>query len=629
METSQIYLKTNQTGALSGLKLSKTYGLYLQFIGVWLLLQVTVVVIHSSPVLTGGLVGTDSYMRLVRLTELLANGQWYDSTIARSNAPYGEVLHWTRPFDVLLIILAAPVALFAGWQSGLYWAGVVVSPLLLLACGLSLIWAMAPLLRPNRWLLPAIAIFLQPAILTYSLLGRADHHGLLLLVFVLLIGCMLRGLKNRYDGNIFFAGGALAGFGLWLSVESLLSVLAVSLALVLAWLIDPPHRARQGTLFGLGLLIMLGFALLIEHPVELLLTAIYDQVSIVHLLLAAELLAFWCLIQVLETRTGRPKNAPEGCLLMAAYGAPALGLLFLLYPSFFSGPMVDVDPYIIPVWLDKVTEMKGILPKSQESLGEFIFYLGQGLIALPFVVWKLWRERESPAWLAWLGLAVTILLFWPVATLHVRFSSFAEVLFIIVLADLIDRVIEATEAYHNMVLRVLSKSAAISVLLIGAIGFGSLLMNAGEAKGRAQSAKTGADLCSIPAISDFLETSTNWPTERPLTILAFLDFGPELLYRTRHRVIATPYHRNGPGISDSHRMMTSGDAEEAKAMMNQRGIDLILLCPGSPERVFFSTRERDDSLYSALRDGKPPSWLVPVDLPANLSGSFKLYAKPL
>jgi hypothetical protein len=45
--------------------------------------------------------------------------------------------------------------------------------------------------------------------------------------------------------------------------------------------------------------------------------------------------------------------------------------------------------------------------------------------------------------------------------------------------------------------------------------------------------------------------------------------------------------------------------------------------------VFFSTRDRDDSLYAALRDGKPPSWLVPVGLPQNLSRSFKLYAKPL
>ena len=40
---------------------------------------------------------------------------------------------------------------------------------------------------------------------------------------------------------------------------------------------------------------------------------------------------------------------------MAAYGVPALGLLYLLYPSFFSGPMVEVDPTIIPIWLDKVT----------------------------------------------------------------------------------------------------------------------------------------------------------------------------------------------------------------------------------------------------------------------------------
>ena len=179
-----------------------------------------------------------------------------------------------------------------------------------------------------------------------------------------------------------------------------------------------------------------------------------------HLLLAAILFAFWCLVQVLESRFGRPKTWPERCLLVVVFAVPALGLLYRLYPSLFSGPMADVDPAIVPIWLDRVIEMKDIMPNSQESLGEFIFYLGQGLIALPYLLWKLWREREDPAWNAWLGLAVTIAFFWPVATMHVRFSSFAEVLFIIVLAEFIDRALQATEAYRNMVVRALSKSAA-------------------------------------------------------------------------------------------------------------------------------------------------------------------------
>ena len=116
-------------------------------------------VIHSSPVLTGELLGPDSYMRVVRVQEFLAHGQWHNSDIARANAPYGDALHWTRPFDLLLLAIAAPVALFTGWGSALFWASAIVSPLLLLASGLALIWAMTPVIRPNSWLLPAIAVY--------------------------------------------------------------------------------------------------------------------------------------------------------------------------------------------------------------------------------------------------------------------------------------------------------------------------------------------------------------------------------------------------------------------------------------------------------------------------------------
>src|SRR3546814_15470168 len=67
----------------------------------------------------------------------------------------------------------------------------LVSPLLQLATALLLIWALRPAIRPEVWFLPAVALFVQPGALAYSIVGRADHPALLLLVLVAVAGFML------------------------------------------------------------------------------------------------------------------------------------------------------------------------------------------------------------------------------------------------------------------------------------------------------------------------------------------------------------------------------------------------------------------------------------------------------
>ena len=63
----------------------------------------------------GELADTDCYTRLNRVVQLHETGKWYDPNSPRSNAPFGENLHWTRPLDVLLLTgawLATPLADF-------------------------------------------------------------------------------------------------------------------------------------------------------------------------------------------------------------------------------------------------------------------------------------------------------------------------------------------------------------------------------------------------------------------------------------------------------------------------------------------------------------------------------------
>ena len=49
------------------------------------------------------LADSDCYMHLIRASDLYHHGQWYDPVWIKSNAPFGEPLHWSRPFDVLLL----------------------------------------------------------------------------------------------------------------------------------------------------------------------------------------------------------------------------------------------------------------------------------------------------------------------------------------------------------------------------------------------------------------------------------------------------------------------------------------------------------------------------------------------
>ena len=111
---------------------------------VWLLVQLGLLLIHAPQAFDGVLTGPDSHMRMVRVAELLQGEGWYDGTISRSNAPYGETLHWSRPYDLLLILLSLPMALVAGQAAGLSWAAGWISPLLHLACAAAVAWAALP-----------------------------------------------------------------------------------------------------------------------------------------------------------------------------------------------------------------------------------------------------------------------------------------------------------------------------------------------------------------------------------------------------------------------------------------------------------------------------------------------------
>ena len=61
-------------------------------------------------------------------------------------------------------------------------------------------------------------------------------------------------------------------------------------------------------------------------------------------------------------------------------------------------------------------------------------------------------------------------------------------------------------------------------------------------------------------------------------VLAFMFDGPEIVYRSPHAVVATPYQRNTAGILDTYDFFAATDEAQAREIVDRRGIELVLLC---------------------------------------------------
>ncbi len=559
---------------------------YLLIFGLCLAVQAALVALKVPQVFDGELLGTDAYMRLVRVAGLHETGAWYDATVARANAPDGDVLHWTRPLDVLLLAGAWILTPVMGFREALFFAGAAVSPLLWAFTGAAFAWAGEPFFGRSGRTLALVAYLVQPAVMDYSLAGRADHHMLLLLIFVLSFGLTARMLLTPFRAGLALAAGAVVGLGLWVSFEFLLALLAAFAAMTLGWVLHGGDGAQKNRGYAIGLAVTVALALLAERPPAAILIEEHDRLSIVHFTITLLALGFWSAVGLIEGR-GRWTRGITGRLVIAVIGAAtAGGLLYLLFPKFFAGPMVDIDPRIFPIWLDKIVEMQPLLPTDARNAGLLLYYLGAALVCLPFLLWLLVRERSRPLWLAWLYAGLALAIYLPLAVFQVRFATYPEILMGLMIVTLVVRARRRLD--RDTLAGALARALVTVGLLVGFSAAGLVLYQGIPAvAGVPAAAKgTGGVICRLKDMAAYLDRPGGFGRRRH-TILATVDYGPELLYRTRHAVIATPYHRN-PGIFDAHRILTAGAESESRRLIEARGVDLILLCPSAPERTYFS-----------------------------------------
>jgi hypothetical protein len=557
-------------------------------------------------------IDADGYWHLLRAQEIHDTGNWDNEINFRGNAPFGERIHWTHAMDIVLLGGAYLGSLFTDFETSLYWFGVLVGPLFFLLSLVVIIAFGRCILgvKHGVYLALLFAVNSSHVFVLFSM-NRPDHHCLVGFAYILYFYSFIL-LLNRPKASLLAAlTGIVGAVGLWSGLELLILLGLSVLYLGIVWVVNGDKYLNANFILTLALSICIAITLLMDEKASNYCRVAYDKRSIVHVTLFASVALYWLAVIVLgrfgvgKGINARLAMAGGGCVLL-------LSILLSLFPDILKGPMANVDPRLYAVYLEKTGEFGLFTTAILHSL----LLVGPGLIYLVCTVHK--AERGRRIVLSWLILAICV--YSAMALTMNRWVYTLGLISLLPNASILIAISRWENTVRNAVL-----SLSITVILV-LVPF--WLPNALSSKRIADHEEY--DYKVVDVLS-FLESQDN-TSEREI-VLANILIGPAIMYHTSFNVVGTANHNNARGILDTYYILNAEDDSAAKAIIDVRGIDYILV--DYTLRMFAGfklersggseTPTANGRFIDRLTAGKTPEWLVKVPLPEELADAFWLY----
>ena len=209
------------------------------FIVIIILLFHTIIFINNSEAILNQITirDFDGYWHLLRVESLYNTGNIYDTALFRSNAPYGESLHWTKAFDLILYAGAYIGSIFVDFKVALFWWAIIVNPVLHVLSFLVLFWSLRDLIGHVRASLFGIMLPFQLYLNSIFIADIPDHHGSLIFIFSLFIALFIKSILNG-NWKEYSICGIVGGIAIWLGIESIVVVLIAFSIFGLAWVLE-------------------------------------------------------------------------------------------------------------------------------------------------------------------------------------------------------------------------------------------------------------------------------------------------------------------------------------------------------------------------------------------------------
>lgn len=534
------------------------------------------------------LVDNDSWMHAVRLVEIVRRGAWLGGITFRDGAPSGYALHWTLPFDLLVLAMAMPLAWLRGWEAAIFsvapFAGPVTGILLILA----LCWAVAPAPSKALPIFAGLCAAAAPLLIAYGSVGICDHHLLIDAVMLAALGAAWRVARPGDHPRTGIVAGLAGALALWTALEAMPGAMAGAGFVVLCAILAPEHHRRSATAYAVALATATAVAFAVDHAPDWATSDRLGPLVVVQALLAAAVILLAVSRPVARRPRGQRVVVVGGAGLAAAVSWLALALLARRLSS-------GIADHEVERWFwSGISEFQ-----SPKDAATFLLDLGASSLALAVAGYRLWRTRQ-PVWLV-AGLLQLALLV--AGALWMRMSLHASLCAAVILADALARLMERPMGPCGRLARTLVPAALICFPILG---FGVLSRSHPDEPPEAKA-------CEVDEAARLIDALPGAPV-----VLADVDVSPPLLYHSRNlRTVSGPYHVNAAGLVDIVRFGTAADDREARAIAARRQARFVLMCAsdGMPP----------GEMRSRLLAGDPPPWLERVPLSDPASAGLRLY----
>jgi hypothetical protein len=541
----------------------------------------------SAYFLDGMPTSDDSLTRIAFLDWATAHGTLARHVFPRDAAPGALSLIWTTPFDIVVLAVAAPSALFHGWHDALRQAAFVMPAVTLAAACASVAYLCLALglRRAAPW-----AAFLVPwcgGVCTVAMSLPVKHQMMSAAVATAALAASVH-MALQPSTRRAIRAACLIVLTSWMSMETVPEICAAGAVLVAAASTRPGRRDFAVLAAALAAAALVPIAM--DPDPDGVLSFAIDRYSLLHVT-GIWLLAAAVLLAPSMAKGTMSRRVALGCGLLTA-AATLCAVARSNVPAAFSDPLLQY--YFLKDNLDMQASWRFAAATTAMALPS------AALILLAWGALRRVHRRQGPAWL----LAVAILLVEVVLGWRFqRLGAYPSMLSLVVFGA-------ALSALARSALRRLPRADVLgsTVPLIGSfLIVGILLAQAAVGKRHPVLVPAGCQIGGATAA--VIQAAV---PDRAI-VMADLWFSPELLARTKElRTVAGPYHRNVEGIRDV--AMTFGGTNDPaiRAILDRRHADFLLACL-SPRYVGGGTYLQE-SLAPRLYLGKTPSWLEPIEI---------------
>ncbi len=543
----------------------------------------------------------DDLMRLVQVRNFLAGQGWYDVTQYRLGLEGGTVLHWSRLIDLPIAGLILFFDLFMSSKNAEITAG-AVWPLFLLAIAIGLLTRISNAIGEKE---TGFASLYLGSFVIYMGgkfgVGSLDHHNVQI---VFTLACLAAALSSQTGYKAGIIGGLFAALSLVVGLEAIVYIALFCLAAALRWWWHGADRKTATLGFSAGFFVTLIISFLAFWPETSKTDFRCDALDEQLLLLAGFGSAgLFLIVPVLSNQSKMVR-----LIGLVSLGATTLIFGKLFAPDCLSNPMSQIYPDVRTYWLDRVNEAKPFLvwlqdPANRSSFGQLLL----PVIAVAYLIFSIFKSQHKEEKLL---LTVLIAISWAISLYQVRASAFTDIFIIPALALLLADSYKWYKSTNN------SKIGIVFIVLIVALNsmFWRELISEFTPKNdiNASVSLVGANTSDDEQLCLSSQLIEQLNAFEPGLIVSGTNFAPYILMETKHRVLASNFHRNHDGIQALVDFSKS-DAAQAKEYLYSWNAKYVVLCTGIGDTWGQSLfAEEDGTIWPLLNAGTPPNYLTQV-----------------